>query len=285
MKKKELVHYAAPYLLNPTNAIIVNLIGAGGTGSNMISALARLNYTLVALDHPGLHLRLWDDDVVTPANIGRQLFAPCEVGLQKSVALINRVNRFFGTDWSAIPERYTHGLRGEAKKAATANITISCVDTPQARFEIADILKEQAGHNPYSADKPYYWMDCGNARYTGQVLLSTLDPIPQPSSRKYDPVDTLPRITDEYKAQLLAQKNNHQPSCSMAEALRKQSLYVNSTLTQLAGSLLEQLFTQGYTPYRGFFFNLKTFRVQPIPLCKTFVSQGTKGITATAQAA
>jgi hypothetical protein len=55
-----------------------------------------MNHSLIELRHAGLQVRLWDDDIITSANLGRQRFAESETGLYKSVALINRVNRFSG---------------------------------------------------------------------------------------------------------------------------------------------------------------------------------------------
>ncbi|WP_316848699.1 hypothetical protein [Pedobacter agri] len=40
---KKRVHIVYPYLISPTNPVSVNLIGAGGTGSQMLTALARIN--------------------------------------------------------------------------------------------------------------------------------------------------------------------------------------------------------------------------------------------------
>lgn len=48
------VHYIHNYLLNPQHPVTVNLIGAGGTGSQVLTNLARLDVTLRALNHPGL---------------------------------------------------------------------------------------------------------------------------------------------------------------------------------------------------------------------------------------
>ena len=98
---KPTAHFADNDLLNPTNPISVNLIGAGGTGSKVLTALAEMNHSLIELRHAGLQVRLWDDDIITSANLGRQRFAESETGLYKSVALINRVNRFFGTSWKS----------------------------------------------------------------------------------------------------------------------------------------------------------------------------------------
>ena len=100
------VHVVEKEWLNPYNPIVVNLIGAGGTGSQVLTALGRMNHALIELNHPGLFVRLFDDDKVERANLGRQLFATAELKQYKAVALINRVNRFFGTYWKAITQRY-----------------------------------------------------------------------------------------------------------------------------------------------------------------------------------
>lgn len=257
------MHFTDSYLLQPYNPVTVNLIGAGGTGSQMLSALARMNHSLIALGHAGLQVKLYDDDRVSEANLGRQLFAECEVGLYKSAALINRLNRFFGTNWKAVTKQYNvKNLRREPENGA-ANITISCVDTVSARYEIASVLKEHA-YIKNVRDKILYWMDCGNAQHTGQVILSTLTAIKQPASEKFLPVAELPLVTDEFKLLLDKEVDNNEPSCSLAEALEKQDLYINSTIANLAGSLLWQLFREGMTENRGFFINLKDFRVQPL---------------------
>ena len=99
--EKTKVHFTDNYLINPTNPITVNLIGAGGTGSKVLTSLIEMNHSLIALGHAGLSVRLWDDDSITEANLGRQRFADSEAGLYKSVALINRANRWSGTNWKA----------------------------------------------------------------------------------------------------------------------------------------------------------------------------------------
>ena len=66
------VHYIHSYLLNPQHPVTVNLIGAG-CGFWSLTNLARLDVTLRALNHPGLFVTVYDPDIVTEANIGRQL--------------------------------------------------------------------------------------------------------------------------------------------------------------------------------------------------------------------
>lgn len=261
--QKPLVHFADNYLLNPTNPITVNLIGAGGTGSQVLTALARMNHSLIALGHPGLFVRMFDDDVVTKSNLGRQLFAPSELGMHKSAALIARVNRFFGSNWKSVPSKYD--WLEKLKEELFANITISCVDTVKARYTIATVLSklERQNSGPY---KLIYWMDFGNAQYTGQVLLSTVYPIKQPPSQAYATISSLPTVTKQYGKLLKGAKEDDQPSCSMSEALAKQDLFINTSLSALGASLLWSMFREGMIRYRGFFLNLKEFRTQPISI-------------------
>lgn len=258
------VHIVNKELLQPYNPVTINLLGAGGTGGQVLTALARINQALVALNHPGLFVRLFDDDTVSRANLARQLFTTAELGLPKAVALINRVNRFFGTNWKALTDKYDKQY-GQSGENGYATVTIGCVDTVQARVDIAHILKTiHKGMNNYRS-QPLYYMDFGNSRETGQVILSTIGKIKQPDSRQYRTVDTLPMVTDEFGELLSASENgDNTPSCSLAEALTKQDLFINSALANVGASLLWQLFREGMLFNRGFFLNLKDFRTQPL---------------------
>src|SRR3546814_11032475 len=97
-----------------------------------------MHVSLLELNHTGLQVNVYDDDVVTEANKGRQLFADAEIGMNKAVALVNRINRFFGTNWKASQQRYAKG------KQQPAMLTISCVANVAARFERADELRKQS---------------------------------------------------------------------------------------------------------------------------------------------
>ena len=261
------VHFVDNVLLNPTNPISVNLIGAGGTGSQVLTALARMSHALTELNHAGLSVRLWDDDVITEANLGRQLFAESELGLHKSVALINRTNRFFGTDWKAETQKFEKDYLNNLPENATASIYISCVDSVKSRFDIAEILNELKIDKGYYRNQSKYWMDFGNSQFTGQVLLSTVGNIRQPNSEKFETVENLPFVTEEFGELLIqSETEDDTPSCSLAEALEKQDLFINSTLAQMGSSLLWNLFRNGLTQNRGFFLNLKNFQSQPIKL-------------------
>ena len=263
MKTQTAMHYTHNYLINPTNPITVNLIGAGGTGSRMLTELARISHSLIALGHAGLQVNLFDDDVVTKANQGRQLFADAEVGLPKAVALINRTNRFFGTNWKAVTEQFSTANRKSLPNRGRANLYVSCVDTAKARFDIADFLMSSE-NSDFERTKSLYWLDIGNAENTGQAILSTIREIQQPDSKLYRTVPSLPMVTDEFRELLQMQHDNNEPSCSLAEALEKQDLFINSTLASMGASILWKLFREGMTAQRGFFLNLASLHAVPI---------------------
>lgn len=43
------VHFTDNYIINPQHPVTVHLIGAGGTGSQVLNALARIDYALYKL--------------------------------------------------------------------------------------------------------------------------------------------------------------------------------------------------------------------------------------------
>lgn len=253
------IHYTAGYLLNPSHPITVNLIGCGGTGSQMLTCLARIDHSLVALGHPGLQVHAYDPDEVTDANIGRQLFSRSDIGLNKANVLVTRINRFFGTSWSAMPRRYGEG------HYSTANICISCVDSVKSRKEIARVNKNSKGQCRADLEGQYYWLDFGNGRTTGQIILGTLQMIEQPTTKEYDAVPSLKTVTEMFDLSKVNEKESG-PSCSLAEALSKQDLFINSTLAQAGGALLWKLLSTGSIDHQGVYLNLDTMKVNPIKL-------------------
>lgn len=263
MKKKN-IHIVPPYFLNPTNPIFINLIGAGGTGSQFLTALSKMDFALREMNHCGLSVRLFDFDKVEKANLGRQLFSTNELGLNKAVVLINRVNRFFGTNWKAIPEAFESAVR-DTPEVASANITVTCVDTVQARKSIS-VLLYQGNEATFNRDARKYWLDLGNGKNSGQVWLSTIGKITQPESKKFKVVSELPDLFSTFPNLLENEKENNQPSCSLAQALNRQDLFINSVLSQMGASLLWSMFRLGVLENRGFFLHLADFRSTPIPI-------------------
>ena len=112
---------------------------------------------------------------------------------------------------------------------------------------------------------PLYWMDFGNAQFTGQVIIGTVrNKIRQPSSKEFVTVPKLNVITEEVSYSTIDEKDSG-PSCSLAEALERQDLFVNSMLAQAGCALLWKMLREGRTPYRGVYMNMETMRI--IPIC------------------
>lgn len=259
------VHYIDNYLINPQHPVTVNLIGAGGTGSQVLTCLARLDTALRGLGHPGLFITVYDSDIVTEANIGRQLFSPSDIGLNKAQCLVTRMNNFFGNDWKAVPDIYPAALK-DARRDNLANITITCTDNIKSRIDLWNILKAVPVSEYRSHETPLYWMDFGNTQDTGQVVLGTVPKkIRQPESKLYETVESLKVITRYVKYAKVKEKDSG-PSCSLAEALEKQDLFINSTLAQLGCNILWKMFRNGMIEHYGLYLNLSTLKMSPICL-------------------
>lgn len=145
----------------------------------------------------------------------------------------------------------------------SAIIIVSCVDTVDARYEIADTLKKLA-KNYSGRNRVQYWMDLGNSRSSGQVILSTLEKIKQPASELYKPVESLPLVTDEFKELLYASEQTDNP-----QLVRLPKPSPNKTCSSIphwpiGASLLWQLFREGILFNRGCFLKLQEFRTQPL---------------------
>lgn len=246
-------HYTADYLKNPQHPIHITLIGLGGTGSQVLSSLAKMHVSLQALNHPGFHVTAYDDDIVTDANIARQLFTPSDIGFNKAVISIQRVNRFFQIGWQAVPEKFDDNV------SEVGNIIISCVDTAKGRIAIDKVIYTERRYN--QTNKPYYWLDYGNLQKTGQVVLGTIGAIEQPENG----TERLKTITEMFDLTLVNEENQG-PSCSLVEALEKQDLFVNPILANFGANLLWNLFRDGKIENQGLFLNLKTLRTNPIPI-------------------
>ena len=164
------IHYIDNYLVNPQHPVTVNLIGAGGTGSQVLTCLARLDTALRGLGHPGLFVTQYDPDIVTEANIGRQLFGPSDLGQNKAQCLVTRINNFFGNDWKAQPDIYPTVLK-DARRDNMANITITCTDNIKSRIDLWNLLKAVPTtnilhlRNPFVLDGFRKHADHGTGRY------------------------------------------------------------------------------------------------------------------------
>ncbi|KVC60529.1 dinucleotide-utilizing protein [Burkholderia ubonensis] len=231
--------------------VTVALIGCGGTGSQMLTGLARLNHALVELGHPGLHVTAFDADTVSAANVGRQMFSPTDVGQRKSVVLVHRLNAFFGLDWCGRPVH----AGADAIIRGAPDLVVMCVDSAVARAKLAPALKKSGS----------YVMDLGNRASDGQVILGASahaignrasDPVDSTPLRW--PYDVLPELVDTTTPE------DDTPSCSLAEALERQELFINQAVVTQGLAILWEFFRHARLTWCGAFVNLKTGNVRPM---------------------
>ena len=235
-----MIHNIEPALLR--GAVDVLVIGAGGTGSHILTGLSQLHHAMLALGHPGgLSVTVMDADTVSATNVGRQMFFASDIGKNKAEVLVNRINMAMGVNWTALPVRF----EGECNQRT--RLIIGCVDNRSSRKLIANL----------DSRTPVYWLDMGNAQHGGQVILG------QVGRGK-----VLPHVGDLNPDAINADldEKDETPSCSMAEALEKQSLFINRAMALYGLNLLSDLFRYGKIDYHGVFVNLKTARTNSIKI-------------------
>jgi PRTRC genetic system ThiF family protein len=198
-----MTHHCHPALLESREPIRVLLAGVGGTGSR---------------------------DTVGETNLVRQAFYPADVGLPKAAVLINRLNLSCGLFWQA----GQHAVNREVILKLQPQVVLSCADSRAARAAI------YAGVSDRSS-RVHYWMDFGNDRDTGQMILG--EPLNAMNKRSRGRLKTAPELFPEIADVSLAEDEG--PSCSARESLERQGLFVNDGVAMMGLNLLGQLLIGG----------------------------------------
>ena len=228
-------------------SIKIALVGVGGNGSEMLDALGRMHLSLKAVGHPhGLHVTAFDPDEISESNIVRQRFYPAEIGQNKAVTAIQRMNVYLGTDWDAHPDR----VEQIGNSIVTHyDLVIGCVDSVSARNTIA-------GHRDKASWRTTLYLDLGNGSHTGQVVLGHLGIRDQPF--------VLPIVQDLFPEIADAEEEDDAPSCSAAESLMRQNFGVNRTMATMAANLLWNLLTTPGIDHHGYFIDTRTGQINPL---------------------
>lgn len=224
--------------------VTIEVIGCGGTGALVLQGLGNIATSLYKTGSKRrIDVVAYDPDVVSSANIGRQPFYPAEIGQNKAVCLVNRVNMSFGLDWEACPEAYNiHNAVPFSK------IIIGCVDSRKSRRSIKDVLERHVER---------YYIDCGNDRHSGQVLIGC-----NTKKKKH----RLPMPWEVCPALVSEEPEDNTPSCSLAEALNSQDLMVNRFAAMIALELVWQLLKYNTLKSRGAFFDCRNIKVMPVAI-------------------
>jgi PRTRC genetic system ThiF family protein len=246
-------YYVPQHLLE--SRIKIAVIGVGGTGSELVDGLVRIDFGLKALGHKeGIHVTAFDADKVAPHNIGRQRYSEADIGNLKAISLVHRINMFHGSDWKSIP----YFFKAKKELIEEFDIVIGCVDKAKFRAQMGKIGKKRA-----EGKSPVLWLDYGNSKDTGQVILGHLI---KGRKEKF----WLPNVYDLYPSLDNAELDNDDtPRCSLAEALmgdNGQDLFINRTLADFGLNILWQLLTKGSLDNHGAFIDVRTLKSNPLAI-------------------
>ena len=219
----------------------IDLIGAGGTGSQVADQLASMETTLKALGHPGFSVTLYDHDVVTRSSVGRSRFTEADVGIHKASILAHRIGLFYGTQWEAVTKPH--------EGRSHADLVITCVDSALFRAQLGRLGKGQHTER--------LWLDCGNGDQHGQVIMGHHG-MPSHRCRVPNVFDLFPELASMEAA------DREAPSCSTEQAIRRQPWPINRTVATLAMELLWTLFRQGSVSHHGYTMSLNPIRTTPM---------------------
>jgi len=235
----------------------IAIVGAGGNGAQMASGLAQIAVAQASFGGQPLEVVIYDDDCVSEANVGRQLFSPVDIGRPKAEVLVERINSFYGFSWEARPVRAAPDTfaRSSLYYTKAYSIVVGAVDSAESRRVIQECIFRMLGTFASSAT---YWLDVGNRQRSGQVVLGAYQAgeVILPGILELYPELSSPDFTEQDQG----------PSCSLPEALAKQDLFVNREVTTPALHLLWELIHKRMLGVHGVVTNLETMRRMPLPV-------------------
>lgn len=226
------------------------LVGAGGNGARVVPPLMQILY-------PGDHLSVIDHDVVEERNLGRQHFAPGDVGRYKALVLSERYRRrTAGTDLriSSHTAQLTEAnardmIAGIGTPERTqATILIGCVDNAIARKAMLTAM---------GTGLPMAWVDVGNAFKDGQVVLTLQN---WPAQVKLDGVPVGPmnvnlRGMELAMPQLLVTQPGDAEEASCRDRVDLQSVMINVQAASMALNVVSWLKLKSQILSAGSFFS------------------------------
>ena len=159
---------AVPVRLAHPEGLHLVLVGCGGTGSWLAPAVVRLARAWQEDLGWSVAVTFVDPDVVEARNTFRQNFCAAEVGLPKAETLAVRYSAAWGVPITVQPTPFKSDLL-RAPSFNTTHILLGCVDNGAARQSLQDALDGLSYHHTPRA----WWIDAGNTRAGGQVLVGS----------------------------------------------------------------------------------------------------------------
>lgn len=257
---------AAVILPKEYSKISFYLIGAGGTGSFAAHAIARLAWELKALGKD-VGITIIDPDLVESGNIPRSNFCFAEIGSFKAQSLAERLSAAWGLEFGAICEKldFEKHLSRIHQKYNQLTILIGCVDNFEARREINRSLSELGKYSQSDAPK-VWWIDSGNGKSSGQVLLgsnglidSDLEYFSAPTICQRLPAPSVfhPELL-EPEREVLHRVSTKHLTCPDRIRLGEQSLNINNRVAVEIGEMLTEFLLTISLKRFATYFDLET---------------------------
>lgn len=221
--------------------ITVLLIGAGGNGSEFFDGMVRLHDGLKAIGGSGLHIIVMDDDDVSESNTIRQRFWAHEVGQNKAVTLVHRINMMMGTSWQAVPNRFV-----ENPANGQFDLVVTAVDNLATRRAVAKC-----------EGLAKFWLDMGCDVDRGQIVFGQHGDNTMSSH--------WPTALAHFPDMATREEPRPVDSCSAADSLMKQDLMINQAVAGAAINMLWKALRTGEMKHNGVMIDLADSFSQAIP--------------------
>jgi PRTRC genetic system ThiF family protein len=226
-------------------SLSIAIVGVGGTGSWLANRLLVLYRALSQINpshQPFKTIKLFDPKVVTEANLVRTSFTQYDVGVNKAIALAERLNNAIGhTLFESSDGEFDYGRY---------DLVITCTDNAQSRL--------------YAMQRGEYWLDTGVNLSTGYAVLGC-----------NNHAHFLPNADDLFHLSKADDNAHRAPSCSALESLQRQAFGINDIIAGYAVQMLSQLFIKGQISQHGVIVDLESLLATPIKVCvETWQSYG-----------
>lgn len=239
------------------------VVGAGGTGSYVIPAIARLMFELKESQNKPVEMLIVDPDVVESGNIPRSNFCSAEIGSFKAQSLAKRITLAWGLECHYANEMFDgeKHLATQSHDYRSLKVIVGCVDNHLARRDIQLAIGNHRGYRSSDDAPDLWWIDGGNGRSSGQVLVgsntkkikpalhftgtSICRSLPAPSLVHPDLLDAEKKVKSADRERL---------SCPDRIRLGEQSLNINQRVAvEMAEMLTEMFLTRSLRRFASYF--------------------------------
>jgi len=197
------------------------VIDARDTGSHFIRHLASMDQAMRSLRYHNFTVEVYDGDVISQFNIGRQAFNPISIGQNKAVNICSRVNNTYGFNYVAKPYDFVFSEMSTAART----IYVLCVDSVKFRKGFWSNAKRLSSYSMV--------LDVGNDAFFAQAYF----------------MFTKKLLKNTYFLQyfealrtLAASKSHVSVSCSHEESIKTQGFFVNAGIAVSAANMLWKFF-------------------------------------------